>query len=320
MSEIPPQMSVDLHSELSWHSDLALRSTPEGTMLDGIARLAARLLDVPAAFIAIADDAGGCRSVAAVNGKSANSGLSAERPPRRACRLVQGEALLELAHCASDRIRLQASLQDNLRLEAALELVQARSRRFSAMRDAIVDAFAAGQSVDERFLALLKAGCDALGMQAGAITKIDGETGRIVARFRADRPSGEPAMTDLRAVDGTLAARIISGQEVVHCRDCRGADQSARLVGFDGGIPGSCIGAPLLLNGLVFGALEFLSDRPREVDWSDAETSVVRVTATYVTTQLEVVGQVERLRKSEGALLDYILDLRARNAACDRPG
>ena len=113
----------------------------------------------------------------------------------------------------------------------------------------------------------------------------------------------------------SVTAKVIAGQEIMHCNDCP-AKVGMSVKAFDGTMPGACIAAPLMLDGVVYGALEFIRREPCNDPWGETEISAVGIIATLVTSLLGVFGQIDRLRKSESALLDYILDLRAGRGGC----
>lgn len=224
--------------------------------------------------------------------------------------------LQDLAHCVSEQIRLRSAYVTIRDQAETLEIVHDQARRFNEMREAIVRAFTtSGQTAESRFKALLKAGCEALGADSAAITKVAGDHAHVISQYRVS--GGEDSAED-GIVTGSVAAQVISGQDIVHCWDCADASCPVPPIGFDGSVPGCCIGAPLVLNGIIYGALEFLGREPRKTPWDPVDLSAAKVTAIYVTTQLEVYGQIDRLRKSESALLQYILDLRAGKAGVNK--
>lgn len=237
-------------------------------------------------------------------------------PHPRAWTEEEVSLLTDLAACASEQILLRATLLTSQALNRDLAAARDRGRRFSALRSTIMEAFTTPeQDVEVRFTSLLAAGCEALGLDAGAIVRVDGDTARTIARFPLD-PATDGALPEGRDLQhASLTAHAVSGHEIIHCSDCpKHADEPQRA--FDGSVPGSCIVAPLMLDGVVYGALEFICREPRDEPWGDAEISAVGIIAMLVTSLLGVFGQIEKLRKSESALLDYILDLRAGRAGC----
>jgi GAF domain-containing protein len=224
----------------------------------------------------------------------------------------QDVSLLEdLAACASEQVRLRASLLVSAALNRKLETAQARGRRFNTLRASIMEAFSEpGLDLEDRFSGLLSAGCTALDLDLGAIVRVDGDAARTIAQFPvADRDVAGAA--EIRPLpSASVTARVISGQEILHCNNCP-AKAGMSVTAFDGSFPGGCIAAPLVLDGVVYGALEFIRREPSDVSWGEAEVSTVGIIATLVTSLLGVYGQIDRLRQSESALLDYILDLRA---------
>lgn len=216
--------------------------------------------------------------------------------------------LEDLAHCVTDAIMLRAALLTSQQLHRELEKSVAQIRHNIALRDTIVAAFTAPEkSAEERLVALLEAGCRALNMSAAAVTRFDGSRTLPLVQFRrSDAPAPVPEPERLRS----LTAHVLSGQQVVCFRDAEAAGLAGR-VAFDGSLPCCFVGAPLVIDGVAYGTLEFVGDDAHCPEEPDIELSVVSVIAMFTITQLEVFAQIDRLKKSESTLLQYILELRA---------
>ncbi|MFV0361213.1 GAF domain-containing protein, partial [Tropicimonas sp.] len=195
-------------------------------------------------------------------------------------------ALGDLARCVSDVIALRTRLHVLRSLTGKLEAAPEREHRLRALRDSIFEGLTApaGNS-EERLIALLAAGCRAFGMDAGAITRVSGESGIIVAQYWHD---GSAPVPEERRVAGALTLDVLSGRDVVHCRDCLNSCRQ-ECAGFDNRRPGACIAVPLVLDGILYGALEFIGRDPREADWSADECAAVRIIGALATTQLGVM-------------------------------
>ncbi|PRY26068.1 GAF domain-containing protein [Aliiruegeria haliotis] len=218
--------------------------------------------------------------------------------------------LVDLARCVSDEILLRAALLTSQALVHDLEDAHARLRRYNALRDAATAAFTEPHlSTEERFTGLLQAGCQTLGMDCGAILRSEGSQAVVVARYCSDGCStiGPGARYDL---SGTFTQKLLSGPRLRHHDGL-----SAGMTCFTGREPGSFVGVPLALGEIAFGSLEFVRSRPRGQPWSDEEAASVGVIGMFVATQLEVLDQMDALRRSESALLEYVLDLRMGQSA-----
>ncbi|SDK44244.1 GAF domain-containing protein [Aliiruegeria lutimaris] len=214
----------------------------------------------------------------------------------------------DLAHCATDAILLRAALITSRQLQNDLERALNRSRRNAAIRDTIIAAFTEpDKSAEQRLQAMLAAGCRALKMRAAGVTRVDGSRTLVIARFCStdqDMPPGNPDNS------ASLTAHLMSGQEIVWFAN----PQTAGLAGkcaFDGSTPRKFVGTPLILDGIAYGTLEFVGDGPNCIDDMESDTLLVSVIAMFTITQLEIFSQIDRLKRSEAALLQYILDLRA---------
>ncbi|NDR58073.1 GAF domain-containing protein [Aliiruegeria sabulilitoris] len=218
------------------------------------------------------------------------------------------EVMQDLAHCVTDAILLRASLLTSQQLQRNLERALSRSRRNAAVRDTIVAAFTEpDKNADERLQAMLAAGCRALNMRAAGVTRVDGSRTLVIAHYCSqgqDMPVGDP---DNHA---SLTAHLMSGQEMVWFANPEKAGLAGKPA-FDGSTPRKFVGTPLILDGIAYGTLEFVGDGPTCADDMDSDTLLVSVIAMFTITQLEIFSQVDRLKRSEAALLQYILDLRA---------
>ena len=104
--------------------------------------------------------------ISAPNGEVIGALCVIENEPRK---WTDGDlsALTDLANCVSDEITLRAALALN-------EQRHKRSLRYNAMRESIAAAFMApGLSVEERFGALLQAGCSAFETASARIVQLD---------------------------------------------------------------------------------------------------------------------------------------------------
>ncbi len=214
----------------------------------------------------------------------------------------------DLAHCVTDALALRAALLTSRQFQLEQERMLEQTRRTAALRDRIVAAFTEPEKTSEqRLQAMLAAGCEALNMTAAAVTQVNGSQTVIVAQHATDEP---PVASSERDNTGSLTAHLLTGQEIV-CFDDPTATGLAGRPAFDGRRYSRFIGAPLILDGLAYGTLEFVGSEAATCGALEQQRSVVRTIAMFTVTQLEVFSQIDRLKYSENALLQYILDLRA---------
>ncbi len=84
----------------------------------------------------------------------------------------------------------------------------------------------------------------------------------------------------------------------------------ARAAQHVGAEEGFFLGVPLVLEGVLFGVLEFRALALRPDGWSEDERSIASIVAMFASACLGILGQIDRLQTSEAAALGYILDIR----------
>jgi len=214
------------------------------------------------------------------------------------------ELMNDLAVCVTDEVLLRASLLTSEALYRDLEAAHEKARRHNALRESISHAFMApDMCVEQRFQALLTSACSALKMDAGAITRTEFDQVHMTL-FHTNDPTLKPEPTS--GLGGSLTAQVLCDQKAVHYHDMPHSPL-ARKHDLFGITPGSYIGVPLVLEGTVFGTMEFSGKNARTQPWSEEEISVVTIVAMYACAHLGLLGQVRTLKNSESALLDYLL-------------
>lgn len=201
-------------------------------------------------------------------------------------------ALTDLASCVDDEIRLRTTLASNV-------VSHQRTRHYNAMREAITLAFMAPDlGVHERFQALLNASCEVLGMDSAVIAKIDGDRPEFLFRHG-------PAYCELTGRDAafseTLASVIVSGQQQI-CISKMGASRHHDRLAIGGRRPGSYAGIPLICEGVVYGVLEMCSTKPRAVEWTEEEQSLMSLISIFACAHLGIFGKINALLNAEAAL------------------
>ena len=215
------------------------------------------------------------------------------------------ETLTDIAQCAKDEILLRIALRAN-------ESTTANVLRSNVLRESISNAFLAPDlEIDERFAALLKATCRALGMEHGLITRVDGDRIRPLFGEWAQTPGAKARAGQFR---GSLTSLIVGEGRTVAIADISASTlEECRTA--DGYIPGRFLGAPLKLAGVVHGTIEFRAAQPRKAPWQEDEVAMLDVVSMFAAAHLGVFGRLQALRESESALLSYCLDKRHGAAA-----
>lgn len=214
-----------------------------------------------------------------------------------------------LAKCVSNEIALRASLKLSQARALELEIQRKKDLRYSALRESVTMAFMAPDlAVEERFRSVLRAGCEAFGMQRASINKFETSQSTIVFAH-GDAYDGMEGLR--RKISGSLCGRIMQ-QQTLLCFDDAVASEHNRLVDPTDTVPGSFVGAPLVFDNYLYGAILFSADAPRGATWTEEELSILGIMSTIVASNLTLLGEIERLRCSENALVGYVSELRNR--------
>ncbi len=204
----------------------------------------------------------------------------------------------DLAACVDDEIVLRASL-----MEAAAR--QERIERYNALRETITLAFMAPDlSVPDRFDELLRAGCEALGFDTGMITRVDGGSASVQFSHGVRIANLPPSRL---VFAGSLSNSVATGQSQLCYHDLAHSNMNGRHL-LTGAVPGCFVGTPLISDGILHGTLEFSSRTPRIEPFSEEELSMLSIISMFACAQLGVFGQITSLKKSEAALLQYLID------------
>ena len=203
------------------------------------------------------------------------------------------ENLRDLANCVNDEILLRAAMLKN-------EQLQEKSQRYNAMRESIVQVFMAPDlSIEERFCALLRTSCRSLGMEYGRITKISG--GSTVTLFEASCAKPKDQSYDWTRVSDLLDL-VTSECRNTYIDDLGTNAEKCSQIGEENG-RGRYAGSPLVINGVLYGAIELVNARPNTAPWSEEELSILSIVSMFVTAHLGLLRQISTLQNSEMALL-----------------
>jgi GAF domain-containing protein len=211
----------------------------------------------------------------------------------------------DLAKCVIDEIALRAAFRTNAMLYDRLQASHQRISRYTALRESIVMGFMAPDlGAEDRFNALLRAGCQALGLTHGAIARITGSKADVVFSVH---PQGTGAIADPVNIGRGLCGSVTSGTTIIHRNDLATSDL-ARRTNLFGHIPGCFIAAPIHLNGVLCGVLEFSGDQSRPAPWDEEELSMISIVAMFAAAHMALHGEIAALKRSEMALIGSLLD------------
>lgn len=228
---------------------------------------------------------------------------------------TQVRRLQALARCVSTRVALRAEVLIGRRRNAELKRRNAEIIRYNAVREAVTVAIVSPDlPIAERFRAILKSGCDALGMERAAIEKYDTDQASIVF---AHGPKTARLEGTRRNLSGSLSGLIMQDPVAQTFHDVAHSP-CKRRVDFAGLHPKSYLSAPLVLGDITYGVIEFSSDAPRDRAWSEDDLSILSLISVLVASYLTLFDENDRLRNSELALVRYVGELRARDRAPER--
>ncbi len=156
--------------------------------------------------------------------------------------------LSDLAGCVTTEIRLRVALTVSRQLATELEAAHASARHYNAVREIIAAAsMAPDLGIQDRFRALLGAGCDALKMDRAAISRVTGAEAELLCASHGPVPW--PAAAAVGRL-GKLPRRIMAEQRMVLWSDDKAAGL-ARAAQHVGAEAGSFLGVPLVLEGVL---------------------------------------------------------------------
>jgi len=146
--------------------------------------------------------------------------------------------------------------------------------------------------------ALLRTGCEHFALSIGALTRIEGDICHIQ---QAHAPEGEIASGDQLPLNDTFCAVVSSGLEPLSIPDAAGSKFSTHPCFSEHGRR-AYFGAPVLVNGLVFGTLDFFDTRPRNEPFTKVDTDVLLLMAQWIGGELERTTAEARARQHQAEL------------------
>ncbi|AZH24030.1 GAF domain-containing protein [Haloplanus aerogenes] len=220
---------------------------------------------------------------------------------RRSFEFTYGDRTFE-AHVAPVRnedgavvggLAMSQDVTDRIRREDELER---RERVLREMYEAVSDP---SLSITEGIQELLRIGADALGVQYGVLGQIDGDDLVLELTDRADGRElgdGDPAEGDAVPRDVTYCERVVRNTETVAVGDVsEDPEFSARPPYTEGGF--SCyVGAPVVVDGDVYGTCCFYGEDARPADFSEWEVTLVDLLCRWVGAALDRRETNARLR------------------------
>lgn len=208
--------------------------------------------------------------------------------------------LADLAKCVNDEILLRAALKTN-------RATQERTKRYNAMRESVALSFMVPDlAAEDRFKQLLRAGCASLGIDSGAIAKVDGDQAELLYCVG-------PAYQSVQSLNSgfatSFARAVVAGHEQIHFPYLDTGNVNERRA-LNGRVPGCYAGAPLIFDGVVYGVLEFCGATQRCVQWTEEELSILSMISMFACANLGIIGQISTLRKSKAALVEHLMEIR----------
>jgi signal transduction histidine kinase len=179
------------------------------------------------------------------------------------------------------------------------ERIESRERVLRELYDVIADA---GRSFDEQVGALMEIGRDVLGTGYATLSRVEGETYVFEA---ARSPDGGIGAGDTVPLSVTNCERTVAIERTLVIEDAAtDAEFAGRPAHAEWGI--SCyLGAPVRVDGEVYGTFCFYDEEPREEPFSDWEVTLVDLMAQWVSYELERRRTNERLARKNERLEEF---------------
>jgi len=210
------------------------------------------------------------------------------------------ESLKDLAECVNDEILLRADL-------LAKAKAKTRLQRLHATQEAISAAFMRSDlTLEDRLVEVLRISCAALNMTAGQIIAVDDTASNTVACYD---PKGQCG----RMSHNFLTQKVARMDEQITISDLSLIQDTAQRRRF-GTSKGAYLGIPLKLNAQPYGVVEFSHPEPLHEPPKEEELSILAMVSELVGANIGVFGKIEKLERSEAALLEYIRDVRSQNS------
>ncbi|MEF8791829.1 MAG: PAS domain-containing protein [Haloarculaceae archaeon] len=178
--------------------------------------------------------------------------------------------------------------------------VVARERVLRELYDVVADA---DRAFDEQVEAVMGIGRDVLGTGYATLSRVEGDTYVFEA---AQSPDGSVEVGERVPLSTTNCERAVATERTVVLEDvATDAPDLAERPGYtEWGV--SCyLGAPILVEGDVYGTFCFYDEEPREEPFSEWEVTLVDLMAQWVSYELERQRTNERLARKNERLEEF---------------
>jgi PAS domain S-box-containing protein len=178
--------------------------------------------------------------------------------------------------------------------------VESRERVLRELYDVTADT---GRSFDEQVEALMTIGRDVLGTGYATLSRVEGGTYVFEAK---QSPDGEVEAGDSVPLSATNCERAVATERTLVLEDVAAdAPDLAERAGYtELGI--SCyLGAPVRVDGDVYGTFCFYDEEPREEPFSDWQVTLVDLMAQWVSYEIERQRANERLARKNERLEEF---------------
>lgn len=193
------------------------------------------------------------------------------------------------------------------------KLAEDTKRNAAAVESLYSIAAQVGLSLEGKLLAALKLGCELFAMPVGAIARIEGGTCWLQYALG---PPGSPVSGGQIPLDSTLCKQVWASGRSVGVRNI--ADDDSRYINY--GLR-SYLGAPLSVQGQVYGTFSFTSyeqrdSEQREEEFGPRDLAIVHAFAEWAgneitrnITETELSDRAERMRSILDTVVDGIITL-----------
>jgi len=180
------------------------------------------------------------------------------------------------------------------------ERIESRERVLREIYDVIADA---DRSFEEQVEALMRIGRDALGTGYATLSRVEGE--RYVFEV-VQSPDGEIEAGDTVPLSATNCERAVTTERTLVLGDIESdAPDLAERAGYTEWGIACYLGAPVLVDGEVYGTFCFYDEGPRTEGFSDWQVTLVDLMAQWVSYELDRERTNERLERKNERLEEF---------------
>ncbi|MEX0821986.1 MAG: PAS domain S-box protein, partial [Rhodothermales bacterium] len=163
-------------------------------------------------------------------------------------------------------------------------------------------------SLDHALKEYLSAGCTILDMPTGMVKRVSGDRYEVVA---AVTPDAAAIDRQLFPLEGSYCGRVVSTMQTISFAHAATDRQFAKHPVYRKTHVESYIGAPILIEGSVYGTIAFVSNEPRDHRFTYEDREIVELMAESLAKLIRLDHVEQKEREARAALLKRARELKA---------